>query len=85
MVKTAAEARTPIIATPMADRRCAEVGTGKEESREWSVDVEFVGTEGVVGVLVVKNEVGRAMRTTPSREMRDAYWAEREKGSLRKR
>lgn len=32
-----------------------------------------------------KNEVGRAMSTTPSREMREAYWAERGKASLRKR
>jgi hypothetical protein len=84
-VKTAAEPKTPIMATTMADRRCAEVGTGKEESRELPVEVEFVGTEGEGGVLVVKNDVGRAMRTTPRREMRDAYWAEREKGSLRKR
>lgn len=31
----------------------------------------------------VKNEVGRAMRTTPRREKREAYCAERGKGSCR--
>ena len=33
----------------------------------------------------VKNEVGRAISTTPRSEMREAYWAARGNGSLRKR
>lgn len=33
----------------------------------------------------VKKEVGRAINTTPSSETREAYWAERGKGSERKR
>lgn len=43
---------------------------------EWSV---------IAGGGEVKNEVGRAISTTPRREIRDAYCAERGKGSLRKR
>lgn len=85
MVKTAAEPRTPTIATATAERRWAEVGVGKDASREVDVvEVPFVGMDGG-GEVVVKKDVGRAMRKTPSRETRDAYWAERGKGSLRKR
>jgi hypothetical protein len=46
--------------------------------------VDDVGSLAI-GVGEPKNEVGRAMSTTPRSEMRDAYWAERGNGSLRKR
>lgn len=84
-MKTAAEPRTPIIATAAPERRWAEVGVGKDASREVDVvEVPFAWMD-VGGELVVKMDVGRAIRKTPSKETRDAYWAERGKGSLRKR
>jgi hypothetical protein len=85
MVKTAAEPRTPSIATATAERRWAEVGAGKKASRGRSVDVPLAGMDVADGEDEVKKDVGRAIRTTPSREMRDAYCAERGKGSFRKR
>ncbi len=48
------------------------------------VIVVFEGSEGV-GSGCVKKEVGRAMSTTPRSEMREAYCADLEKGSRRKR
>ena len=76
------------MATVTAERRCADVGVGKEEP--WPVVVEVVLVDMAspvmgVGGEDVKKDVGRAIRTTPRREMRDAYCAERGKGSLRKR
>lgn len=48
--------------------------------------VEFeLETMSIAGAAEVKKEVGRAMSTTPRRETREAYCAERGKGSLRKR
>jgi hypothetical protein len=44
---------------------------------------DVIGMLGMVGEE--KNDVGRAISTTPRREIREAYWAERGKGSWRKR
>ncbi len=44
-----------------------------------------MGSEALGSDWDEKNEVGRAMSTTPISEMRDAYCAERVKGSRRKR
>lgn len=82
-MKTAAEPRTPNMATATAERRCAEVGVGKESSMAVEFEVSFV--DSVEGRDEAKKDVGRAIRTTPSREIKEAYWAEREKGSLRNR
>lgn len=77
--------RTPTSATATAEARWADVGIGKVASMGCDV-VELVGTgRGVVDDGEEKKDVGRAMSTTPRREMREAYWAERGKGSLRKR
>lgn len=87
-VNAPADPRTPSMATATAERRWADVGVGKEESYPPVVEVALVDMASpgiVVGEEDVKNEVGRAIRTTPRSEMRDAYWAERGKGSLRKR
>ena len=78
------------MAMATAERRCAEVGVGKPASREEPVltalVVLFDEPMGVLGGLgEEKKEVGRAMRTTPRREVREAYCAERGKGSCRKR
>ena len=42
---------------------------------------EYSGGGG--GAELENKFVGRAMRTTPRRETRDAYWADLGKGSLR--
>lgn len=91
-VKAPAEPRTPSMATATAERRCADVGTGKLASRAGEEAVVLVMGEtsiAPVGMLgeeeEEKKEVGRAMRITPSKEMREAYCAERGKGSRRKR
>jgi hypothetical protein len=54
---------------------------GKEDSGV----VELEGVVGSAWGTALKNEVGRAIITTPSREIRDAYCAERGNGSRRKR
>jgi hypothetical protein len=50
--------------------------------------VVVVFTDGVVGVVVLveeeKNDVGRAMRITPSKETREAYCDDLGNGSRRK-
>lgn len=70
-----AEPRTPIIAMATADSLWPEVGIGKEDSM---VVVEivvfvFVGMEVEAGSGDVKKDVGRAIITTPSREISEAY------------
>jgi hypothetical protein len=80
-VKAPAEPRTPSMATPTAERRCVEVGVGKEDSGV----VELEGVVGSAWDTELKKEVGRAIITTPRREIRDAYCAERGNGSRRKR
>jgi hypothetical protein len=69
------------MATPTAESRWVEVGVGKEDSGV----VELEGVVGSAWDTALKNEVGRAIITTPSREIRDAYCAERGNGSRRKR
>jgi len=69
------------MATPTAESRWVEVGVGKEDSGV----VELEGVVGSAGDTALKNEVGRAIITTPRREIRDAYCAERGNGSRRKR
>jgi len=54
---------------------------GKEDSGV----VELEGVVVSAWDTALKNEVGRAIITTPRREIRDAYCAERGKGSRRKR
>lgn len=76
-VNAPAAPRTPIMATVTAERRWEEVGMVKEEGSVGSIVVDVV-FEGMVVVELeldeeVKNEVGRAIRTTPRREIRDAY------------
>lgn len=60
-----------------AERRWEDVGVGKEDGSVGSVVDVVVEFEGMVGVVVsvdeVKNEVGRAIKTTPRREIREAY------------
>lgn len=76
------------MATATAERRCPDVGVGKEKSSELGGEVALVdmASPGMgVGGDEEKKDVGRAMRTTPRREINEAYWAERGKGSLRKR
>jgi hypothetical protein len=74
-VKAPAEPRTPSMATLTAERRCVEVGLVREDS----------GVVGSAWNTALNNEVGRAIITTPRREIRDAYCAERGNGSRRKR
>ena len=63
---------------------------GKEDGSVGSLDVAAaVVLDDVVNPVEelesdVKNEVGRAMSTTPRREIKEAYCAERGKGSWRK-
>lgn len=48
--------------------------------------VLFDDVTGVLGMAgEEKNDVGRAISTTPRREIREAYCADRGKGSWRKR
>jgi len=85
VVMAPAAPRTPTKATLIAERRCAEVGVAKLFP---VAVVEFVPSEDGIVVCVeedVKNEIGRAINTTPKREMREAYCADRGKGSCRKR
>ena len=69
------------MATPTAESRWVEVGVGKEDSGV----VELEGVVGSAWDTALKNEVGRAIITTPRREIRDAYCAERGNGSRKKR
>jgi hypothetical protein len=66
------------MATATAERRWPGVGVGKSPSYEDEVLVSVVG-----GVDEEKNEVGRAIRRTPNSEIREAYLADRGKGSRR--
>ncbi len=79
-----AEPRTPSIATPTALNLCAFVGVGKS----WGGDeVPFNDLDEMGSRLAgddEKKDVGRAMSTTPRREIKDAYCADRGKGSRRK-
>jgi hypothetical protein len=85
VVKAPAAPSTPSIATATAERRWAEVGTGKFASYgSGSVLLYEMGNSGVGGEALEKKDVGRAIKITPRREMREAYWAERGNGSLRK-
>lgn len=85
VVNAPAAPRTPTSATATADARWADVGIGNVASMG-SEEVELLRTGwGTVVDGEVKNEVGRAIRTTPRSDMREAYCAERGKGSLRKR
>jgi hypothetical protein len=61
------------------------VGVGYSDSKADVVVFVLEGNCMAEGEEEVKNEVGRAMRTTPKRETNEAYCAERGKGSLRKR
>jgi hypothetical protein len=83
-VKAPAEPITPSIATPTAERRCAEVGVGNVVESPESVELEETISFGTDGDLNEKKDVGRAIRTTPIKETREAYRAERGKGSRRK-
>lgn len=75
------------MAIATAERRWEEVGIGNEAGSVGSVAavVEFEGTLNVSELDEVKKDVGRAMRTTPRREIREAYCAERGNGSRRNR
>lgn len=69
-VNAPAAPRTPNSATATASRRCVGVATGKACAGL----VVFVGRgTSAVPLEEEKNEVGRAMRKTPRREIRDAY------------
>lgn len=73
-MKAPAEPRTPRRARRIAESRCGDVGVGKAV-------VDVVGEVVFVGVVIigglggeeVKNEVGRAIITTPSKEIKEAY------------
>lgn len=80
-----ADPKTPIIATMTALSLCPEVGVGKEDSIADVVVLLGIDPVEGSGGEEVKKLVGRAIITTPRREVREAYWADRGKGSLRKR
>jgi hypothetical protein len=68
------------MATPTMERRCVEVGVGKEDSGV----VELEGVLDSAWDSALKNEVGRAIITTLRREIGGVYCAERGKGLRRK-
>ena len=84
-VKAPAAPRTPRRATETALRRCVGVAVGKGR---WVLAVVvlcgFIG-DGRGEGGEEKKDVGRAMRKTPKRDMREAYCDDLVKGSLRKR
>jgi hypothetical protein len=75
-VSAPAAPSTPINARPIADRRSSAVGIGNSFAVSVpDIDVEFaISYSGSIGVEEEKekNEVGRAIRTTPRREKREA-------------
>lgn len=77
--------RTPTMATTTAESRCAEVGTGNEESYAASAIVVLEGTASRASEEEEKKDVGRAMSTTPTREIKDAYCADFGNGSRKNR
>ena len=75
------------MAAPTALRRSLDVAEGIPALYD---EVEFVipaasVVMGGAGGAEEKKVVGRAIRTTPTSEISEAYWAERGKGSRRKR
>jgi hypothetical protein len=71
-VNAPAAPKTPTIATATAAARWAPVAVGNS-SGESEIVVVLAGVVETDAEGEVKNDVGRAMRITPKREIREAY------------